>query len=40
MLQLQMLAGEVMHSVFEKLEDSLRHELFEAKGLIAGMVRV
>ena len=39
MLQLHILAGEVMHNVITKLVVTLRHDLFGAKGFMAGMYR-
>ena len=39
MLELQILAGEVMRNVIDKLTITLRHDLFGAKGFMAGMYR-
>ena len=39
MLQLQILAGEVMRNVIDKLTITLRHDLYGAKGFMAGMYR-
>jgi hypothetical protein len=39
MLQLQMLAGEVMHNVVKKLAITFRVDLFGAKGFMSGMYR-
>jgi hypothetical protein len=39
MLELQILAGEVMRNVIDKLSITLRHDLFGAKGFMAGMYR-
>jgi hypothetical protein len=37
MLQLQILAGEVLHNVTDKLVSTLRHDLYGAKSFAAGM---